>query len=100
MIIQSKMDKEKGLDLKDVVDSVKDIFVTTKDFVHTTKEIVHTAKDIVDTTKNIVDTTKDIFSNDEKLSGLSSTVGHSIDSITSKKPGLAPGLGSAAKLCT
>ena len=93
MIIQSKMDKEKGLDLKDVVDSVKDIFVTTK-------EIVHTAKDIVDTTKNIVDTTKDIFSNDEKLSGLSSTVGHSIDSITSKKPGLAPGLGSAAKLCT
>ena len=87
------MDKEKGLGLKDVVDSVKN-------FVHTTKEIVHTAKDIVDTTKNIVDTTKDIFSNDEKLSGLSSTVGHSIDSITSKKPGLAPGLGSAAKLCT
>ena len=87
------MEKEKGLGLKGVVDSVKD-------FVHTTKEIVHTAKDIVDTTKNIVDTTKDIFSNDEKLSGLSSTVGHSIDSITSKKPGLAPGLGSAAKLCT
>ena len=73
------MDKEKGFGLKDVVDSVKDI--------------VHTAKDIVDTTK-------DIFSNDEKLSGLSSTVGHSIDSITSKNPGLAPGLGSAAKLCT
>ena len=86
MIIQSKMDEEEGLGLEDIVDSAKDIF--------------DTAKDIFDTTKDIVDTAKDIFSNDEKLSGVSTTVGRCIDSIKSKKPGLAPGLGSAAKLCT
>ena len=43
---------------------------------------------------------QDIFGTAKELSGLSSTVGRCIDSINSKRPQIAQGLGVAAKICT
>ena len=42
---------------------------------------------------------QDIFGTAKELSGLSSTVGRCIDSINSKRPQIAQGLGVAAKIC-
>ena len=43
---------------------------------------------------------KDIFGTAQEVAGLSSRVGRCIDSINSKRPQIAQGLGVAAKICT